>query len=77
VYPEGVPNHCLLRGALTHMSVFALYRGNTDKKENLIFLVCKEIQCGAVAKSYMRKGFVIYEEMPKYFPIYEEAVSHI
>ncbi len=31
---------------------------------------------GAVAKSYMGKG-LIYEEMPKYFPIYEEAVSHI
>ncbi len=37
----------------------------------------KEIQSGAVAKSYMRKGFVIYEEMRKYFPINEEAVSHI
>ncbi len=49
----------------------------TDKKENQIFLICKEIQCGAVAKSDMRKGFVIYEELPKYFPIYEEAVSHI
>jgi hypothetical protein len=23
----------------------------------------------------MRKGFLIYEEMRKYFPIYEEAVS--
>jgi hypothetical protein len=29
------------------------------------------------AKSYMRKGFQIYEEMPKIIPIYEEAVSHI
>jgi hypothetical protein len=36
----------------------------------------KEIQSGAVAKSYMRKGFLIYEEIQKYFPIYEEAVSH-
>ncbi len=36
----------------------------------------KENQSGAVAKSYMRKGFLIYEEMRKYFPIYEEAVSH-
>jgi hypothetical protein len=36
----------------------------------------KEIQSGAVAKSYMRKGFLMYEEMRKYFPIYEEAVSH-
>jgi hypothetical protein len=52
---------------------------HTDKKENKIFLSYKEIQSGAVAKSYMRKGFLIYEEikkMCKYFPIYEEAVSH-
>jgi hypothetical protein len=49
----------------------------TDKKDNHIFLIYKEIQSGAVAKSYMRKGFLIYEEMRKYFPIYGEAVSHI
>jgi hypothetical protein len=49
----------------------------TDKKENLIFLIYREIQSGAVAKSYMRKSFLIYEEMGKYFPIYEEAVSRI
>ncbi len=52
----------------------------TDKKENLIFLIYKEIQSGAVAKTYMRKGFLIYEErkkMCKYFPIHEEAVSYI
>jgi hypothetical protein len=42
------------------------------KKENQIFLICKEIQSEAVAKSYMRKGFLIYEEMRKYFPIYED-----
>jgi hypothetical protein len=30
-----------------------------------------------VAKSYMRKGFLLYEEKRKYFPKYEEAVSHI
>jgi hypothetical protein len=30
---------------------------------------------GAVAKSYMRKGFLIYEEMRKYLVIFEEAVS--
>jgi hypothetical protein len=40
---------------------------HTDKIENQFFP-------GAVAKSYMRKGFLIYEEMRKYFPIYEEAV---
>jgi hypothetical protein len=37
----------------------------------------KEIHTGAVAKSYMRKGFLIYEEMRKYLAIFEEAVSHI
>jgi hypothetical protein len=31
---------------------------------------------GAVAKSYMKKGFLIYEEVRKYFVIYEGAVSH-
>jgi len=49
----------------------------TDKKENKFFLIYQEIQSGAVAKSYMRKGFLIYEKMRKYFPIYEEAVSYI
>jgi hypothetical protein len=32
----------------------------TDKKENEIFLIYKEIQIGSVAKSNMRKGFLIY-----------------
>ncbi len=56
-----------------------LLQTHTDKKENQIFLLCKEIQSGAVCKVYMRKGFLIYEEMREYFPIhvYEEAVSHI
>jgi hypothetical protein len=36
----------------------------TDKK-NQILLIYKEIQSGAVAKSNMRKGFLIYEEMRK------------
>jgi hypothetical protein len=49
----------------------------TDQKGNQTYLIYREIQSGAVAKSYMRKGFLIYEEMRKYFPIYEEAVSHI
>ncbi len=26
---------------------------------------------------YMRNGFLIYEKMQKYFPMYEEVVSHI
>jgi hypothetical protein len=35
---------------------------HTDKKENQIFLIYKGIQSEAVAKSYMRKGFLICEE---------------
>ncbi len=42
-----------------------------------MFLIYKEIQMGAVEKSYMKKSFLIYEEMRKYLVIYEEAVSHI
>ncbi len=36
------------------------------KKIRKFFLIYKEIQKGAVAKSYRRKGFLIYEEMRKY-----------
>ncbi len=32
---------------------------------------------GTVAKSYVTKGFLIYEEMRKYLVIYEEAASCI
>jgi hypothetical protein len=31
---------------------------------------------GSVAKSYMREGFLIYEEVRRYLTIYEEAVRH-
>jgi hypothetical protein len=47
------------------------------RKSNFPHIQYKEIQSGAVAKLYMRKCFLIYEEMRKHFPIYEEAVSHI
>jgi hypothetical protein len=56
---------------------FSFFKFSTTLIKSKIFLIYREIQSGAVAKSYMRKGFLIYEEMHKYFPIYEEAVSHI
>jgi hypothetical protein len=34
-----------------------------------------EIQMGAVAKTYMRKGFLIYEEIGKYLFIYDFAAA--
>jgi hypothetical protein len=43
----------------------------------LISLQFCSFQMGAVAKLYMRKGFLIYEKMRKYLVIHEEAVSHI
>jgi hypothetical protein len=52
---------------------------STDEKEIKIFLIYREFHSGAVAKSYLRKGFQIrvYEEMRKYLVAYEEAISHI
>ncbi len=44
--------------------------GYTDKKENQIFLIYKEIQGGAVAKSYMTNGLLIYREIFTHFLIY-------
>ncbi len=43
--------------------------GYTDKK-NQIFLIYKEIQNGAVAKSYMTNGLLIYREIFAHFLIY-------
>jgi hypothetical protein len=48
-----------------------------DKKETKLSSYIRKFRVGSGAKSYMRKGFLIYEEMRKFFPIYEKAVSHI
>ncbi len=66
---------CVLRAnSPCSTGFFLLY---SDKKEKKSLLIFKEIHMGSVAKSYMRKGFLIYEDMGKYIVIYEEAVSHI
>ncbi len=65
----------MLWQCLRYIPLFFCAGGSTLIKKN--FLIYKEIQSGAVAKSYMRKGFLIYEKMRKYFLIYEEAVRHI
>jgi hypothetical protein len=44
--------------------------GYTDKKENQICLIYKEIQSGAVAKSFMTNGLIIYGEIFSHFLIY-------
>jgi hypothetical protein len=67
--------HFFGSGGCNVLAVFShfFFGSHTDEKENEIFLIYKEIQMGSVAKSYVRKGFLIYEEMRKYFSIYEEA----
>ncbi len=54
-----------------------LFSTYTDKKENQIFLIYKEIHNGAVAKSYMTNGLLIYGEIFAHFLIYQEALPHI
>jgi hypothetical protein len=64
--PESYRNPQFVIGVVDadeEQNVFDFY---SDKKENKIFLTYKEIQIGSVAKSYMRKGFLKYEEMSKY-----------
>jgi hypothetical protein len=46
-------------------------------KKKCIFSSYIRIFKGSGAKSYMRNGFLIYEEMCKYLVIYEEAVTHL
>jgi hypothetical protein len=49
-------------------SVMMVISAHTDKKENQIFLIYREIQNGAVAKSCMTNGLhILY--MGKYFRI--------
>jgi alkylated DNA nucleotide flippase Atl1 len=64
-------------GQLLQIIPYQQIPDDTDKKENQIFRIVKDIQKGAVATSYMRNGLLIYVEMCKYLTIYEEAVSHI
>jgi hypothetical protein len=53
-----------------------LETGCTDKKENQNFPIYKEIQNGAVAKSYITNGLLIYREIFPHYLIYWEAFPH-
>ncbi len=55
-------NQMRIKGSLTRN-----FQLHADKKENKTFLIYREIQIGSGAKSYMRKCFLIHEEMHKYF----------
>jgi hypothetical protein len=49
----------------------------TDKKENKIFLINKEIQNGAVAKSYITNDLLSYEKYLRISSYIRKALPHI
>ncbi len=60
--------HAFFRLSQETTTLYAACNPLTDKKENLIFLIFKEIQKGSVAKSYMSKEnliFLIFKEIQK------------
>jgi hypothetical protein len=61
-----------LTGVQVHQPHVVRHPGGqyTDKKENHMFLIYKEIQSEAVAKSYMTNGLLIYGEIFARFLIY-------
>jgi hypothetical protein len=50
---------------------------HTDKKENQVFLIYREIQNGAVAKSDMTNGLLIYGEIFAHFYEFLRISSYI
>jgi hypothetical protein len=60
----------LAKGFTSPVCTHTVYVQYTDKKENQIFLIYREIQSGAVAKSYMTNGLLIYGEIFSHFLIY-------
>jgi hypothetical protein len=60
-----------------HSTYFFYFKNTivyTDKKENQIFSIYREIQSGAVAKPYIRKYFPIYS-MRRPLVIYDFATA--
>jgi hypothetical protein len=64
--PNQLPQSCKNVGSV-HTWITYFY---TDKKENQIFLIYRDIHSGAVAKSYMTNGLLIYGEIFSHFFIY-------
>ncbi len=60
---RGGDQRCRIRSRIRNKSFRIHNPGRlcTDKKENKIFLIYKEIQKGVVAKSYMTNGLLIFD----------------
>ncbi len=61
---------CVSNGLQSRQTISRKNLPHTDKKENQIFLIYKEIQSGAVAKSYVTNGLLVYREIFTHFLIY-------
>jgi hypothetical protein len=71
-----LPRSCLCQAKAMSVSCLCHARVYTDIKENQIFLIYKEVQSGAVAKSYIRKGFLICEEIANISPYMRRPLVH-
>jgi hypothetical protein len=78
---ETVP---LKKGIIIEYTLFLTKYSSINDVINDVLKICNKKlkfpfskRSEAVTKSYMRKGFLIYEEMHNYFTMYDEAVSFI
>ncbi len=62
-------------GRFSEYEIAQKQRYLTDKKENQTFLIYKEIQNGAVAKSYMTNGLLIDGETVTHFLMFDFATA--
>jgi hypothetical protein len=69
-----MPLNLLRLNISTVISKVQLY---TDKKKSKFSSYIRKFRTGTVPKSYMRKGFLIVEEMRKYLVIFEDVLSQI
>jgi hypothetical protein len=56
------PSGTIFENVLHHSKIDRIKESISTLREKNFFLIYKEIQVGAVEKSCMRKGFLIYEE---------------
>jgi hypothetical protein len=73
------PQHSVAHRAPAQMppvGVCSMGDSYTDKKENQIFLIYREIQSGAVAKSYVTNGLLTPQKKVHEFPVSSRDVTN-
>ncbi len=81
LFPENVTHSKKLSMFTTPIVQITIWRTNQNytllKKKMKFSSYIRNFWNKAVAKSYMREGFLIYVEIRKYLTIYEEATTYI